>query len=237
MGAGQDYLEDAVWSPSGSRTAAMGRSRMWIEGHLRLSASGGLTGSVTRGSRLAHPRFLRPMEAATVIRRMFSPRVRTARLRGGKAQLSPEEDSRTSAEGGLPGRHVAIVCCSHLQTGGIQEVEEREGGPVQPPPPAAAVAATSVQGLIGPVPGRGGGGGGGGGRCGFGGGGAFPLRPRPRIQWGRPLGRRPAPGGLGWGLQVAWATTRNRRVYTTLTWGCPVRRHPAGALPKPPPPG
>ena len=58
FGGRQVYLEDAAWSLNGSRTAAMGRSRMWIEGHLRLSASGGPTNSVTSGSRLAHPRFL-----------------------------------------------------------------------------------------------------------------------------------------------------------------------------------
>jgi hypothetical protein len=72
-GGGQVYLEDAAWSLSGSRTVAMGRSRMWIEGHLRLSASGGPTNSVTSGCRLAYPRFSPLMEAATVIKRIFRP--------------------------------------------------------------------------------------------------------------------------------------------------------------------
>ena len=128
----------------------------------------------------------------------FSPRVRTARLRGGVAQLSPEEDSRTSAEGGLPCRHLAMVRCSHCAPAGSRRWRRGKGGRFNHPP-AAAVAATSVPGLVGPVPGRGGGGGGRGGRGGCGCGDAFPLGPRPRVQWGRPLGWRPALGGLGLG--------------------------------------
>ncbi len=73
--------------------------------------------------------------------------MRTARLRGGVALLSPEEDSRTSAEGGLPGRHVAVVCWSHLQTAGSRRWRRGKGGRFNHLP-AAAVAATSVQGRI-----------------------------------------------------------------------------------------
>ena len=55
------------------------------------------------------------------------------------AQLSLEEDFRTSSERGLPCRHFG----NGLQTGGIQAGEEREG--LLPPCPAA-FAATSGPG-------------------------------------------------------------------------------------------
>ena len=46
---GQVCLKDSAWSLRKIRTAAMGRSEMWIEGHLRLRASGGPTGLATSG--------------------------------------------------------------------------------------------------------------------------------------------------------------------------------------------
>lgn len=101
---GQVCLKDTAWSLRKIRTAAMGRSEMWIEGHLRLSASGGPTGLATSGVGWRTQGFsllwmrLRPLGG-------FSPRVRTARLRGGVAQLLPVEDSCTSLKEGC---HVAI---------------------------------------------------------------------------------------------------------------------------------
>jgi hypothetical protein len=123
-GGGQVYLEDAAWSLSGSRTVAMGRSRMWIEGHLRLSASGGSTNSVTSGSRLAYPRFLPLMEAAAVIRRIFRP---------GCARRGCEEAwpcSRRRRTPALPLKEdcqVAVVCWSHLQTAGSRRWRRGKG--------------------------------------------------------------------------------------------------------------
>jgi hypothetical protein len=46
--------------------------RRWTAGHLGPSASGGPTGLVTSGGRLAHPRFSPLMEAATAIGRFFA---------------------------------------------------------------------------------------------------------------------------------------------------------------------
>ncbi len=73
------------------------------------------------------------------------------RLRGGVAQLLREEDPRTFAEEGLPCGNGLLQL---LQIGGVQEMEEREGGRESITTPAAAAVNTSVL-----VPGRGGGGG------------------------------------------------------------------------------
>ncbi len=205
LGEGQVCIEDTAWNLRSSRTAAMGRSGIWIEGHLRPSASGGPTSSVTSGVGWRTQGFsllwmrLWPLGG-------FSPRVRTVRLRGGVAQLSPEEDSRTSAEGGLPGRQLAMVCCSHCEPrspggGG----EGRGAGPW--PPPRRRRRRHVGAGLIGPVPGRGGGGGGGA----VNNDGAPTRTPDLGSNGGDRSGGGTAPGGLGQGLQVAWATTRNRR--------------------------
>ncbi len=81
---------------------------------------------------------------------------RTVRLREGTAQLTPEEDTRTSAEGGLP--------CCHFDNGSslLQSLRAGEGsrmwrrgkGGISTP---AAAAVKLVLGPLGPVPGRGGG--------------------------------------------------------------------------------
>ena len=90
---------------------------------------------------------------------VFSPRVRTARLQGGVAQLSPEEDFRTSVEGGLPCLHMATVAAVTANRRSPGGGGVGRGAGFSPPPPANA-AATSVPGLICPVPRRGCGGGG-----------------------------------------------------------------------------
>jgi hypothetical protein len=83
---------------------------------------------------------------------------RTVRLQGGKAQLSPEEDTCTSAEGGfkLPCCHFGNSLLQSLRTGrGSRRWRSGKGGWCIPPPTAAAV--TPVLGPLSPVPGRGGG--------------------------------------------------------------------------------
>ena len=143
MSGGQVYLKDSAWSLRKIRTAAMGRSEMWIEGHLRLRASGGPTGLATSGVGWRTQGFsllwmrLRPLGG-------FSPRMRAARLRGGVAQLLPVEDSCTSAEGGLPCRHMATVCCSRCEPAGSRRWRSGKGGRSITTPPAAAATATSV---------------------------------------------------------------------------------------------
>jgi hypothetical protein len=57
----------------------------------------------------------------------FSPRVRTVRLQGGVAQLSPEKDHRTSVEGRIAMSPFGNGLLQSLRTGGIQEMD-REGG-------------------------------------------------------------------------------------------------------------
>ena len=199
----------------GSRTAAMGRSGMWIVGHLWPSASGGSTGLVTSGSRLAHPRFFHPMVAATAIGRFFRP---GCARRGCEEAWPSSRRRRTSALPLKEGCHVAIWQRSlqSLRTGGIQEVEEWEGGPVfrhppspTPPPrrPYRSCAASwrrrrrrrarrlRLRRRV-------------------------PLGPRPRVQREMPLGRRAPPGG--W--TVAGAITRSGWSIWAI-WGCPPWRH------------
>ena len=78
---------------------------------------------------------------------VFSPRVRTARLRGGVAQLSPEEDFRTSVEGGLPYRHLASVAAvtANRRNPGGGGVGRGAGFS---PPPLANAAATSALSVL-----------------------------------------------------------------------------------------
>jgi hypothetical protein len=98
----------------------------------------------------------------------------------------------------------------------IQDVEEREGGRSITPSPPPRRAATSVMGLISPVPGSGGGGGG------SGGGNAITLSdPRPWVQWGRTFGLRFPPGGirgdrLRLGDHPGWAVSVGRLGVSSL---------------------
>ena len=179
--------------------AALGRSGSWIVGHLRPSASGGPTGSVTSGVGWRTQGFsllwmrLRSLGG-------FSPRVRTVRLRGGVAQLSPEEDPRTFAEEGLPCRHVVMVCYSYCKPAGSRRWRRGKGGwgskttPPPPPPPtrrcwcrvvaAAAAAAMTMTSSL-------------------------PLGSPTSGPWGEAVRMADRPGGT-----VAWTNTRaGRSIY------------------------
>jgi hypothetical protein len=91
---------------------------------------------------------------------VFSPRVRTVRLQGGVVQLSPEKDHRTSMEGVLPCRHLAMVCCSHFEPAGSRRWTGKGAMvPNQTPPPHSRRHVGTGQ--LGPVHCSGGGDGGG----------------------------------------------------------------------------
>jgi hypothetical protein len=142
----------------------------------------------------------------------FSPRVRTARLQGGVAQLSPEEDFRTSVEGGLPCRHMATVAAVTANRRNPGGGGVGRGAGFSPPSPANAAATSNLSVLWRRrrrrrsrrlrLRRR------------------VPLGPRPRVQWEMPLGRRPPPGG--W--TVAVAITRSGWSIWAI-WGCPPWRH------------
>ena len=166
---------------------------------------------------LAHPRFsllwmrLRSLGG-------FSPRVRTVRLRGGVAQLSPEEDPRTFAEEGLPCSHVVMVCYSYCKPAGSRRWRRGKGGwgsktnPPPPPPPtrrcwcrvvaAAAAAAMTMTSSL-------------------------PLGSPTSSSMGEAVRMADRPGGR---TGVGAITRAGRSV--RAAWGCPPWRHSKGTWPQ-----
>ena len=115
-------------------------------------------------------------------------------------------------------RHEAMVCCSHCEPAESRRWRKGKGAGARPLPPAAAAATLTN---------RGGGGGGGGVQRRRR---RFLSEPRPRAQWGRLPGRRPASGGLGQGT-TCWGITRNQAVQMRAVWGCSRGEAPSGCPP------